>query len=304
MNAQSRRTRPSSNTIKLLALLAMMSAVPALAGADPAPAQPSRVPKVQIAILLDNSGSMEGLINQARSQIWKLVNTFATAKRGGQRPRLELALYEYGDGVVRLSPFTNNLDKISEMLFSLGIRGGDEYCGQVIQNATRELEWSGNPDDLKLIYIAGNEPFTQGPVDFHTAIAQAKRKGITVNVIHCGGDEPTWRQGAVAAGGDYFMINQNATVATINAPQDAEIAALGAKLNSTYVGYGHQAKEAAVAQEAQDTNAAAAAPSVAAERAVSKASAMYDNSGWDIVDARKAGKKLEAMKDDELPAEM
>src|SRR5512146_1269393 len=142
MNAQSRRTKPSSNTIKLLALLAMMSAVPALA-ADPAPTPPSRIPKVQIAILLDNSGSMEGLINQARTQIWKLVNTFATAKRGGQRPRLELALYEYGDGVVRLSPFTNNLDKISEMLFNLGIRGGDEYCGQVIQRATQELEWSG-----------------------------------------------------------------------------------------------------------------------------------------------------------------
>jgi predicted nucleic acid-binding Zn ribbon protein len=100
------------------------------------------------------------------------------------------------------------------------------------------------------------------------------------------------------------MINHNATVATITAPQDAEIATLGAKLNSTYVGYGHKAKEAQAMQAAQDTNAAAAAPAAAAERAVSKASAMYDNSGWDVVDARKAGKKVEEMKDDELPAEM
>jgi len=112
-------------------------------------------------------------------------------KQNGVAPRLELALYEYGDGVKRLQPFTSELDRVSEKLFGISVHGGDEYCGQVIQAATNELEWSGDPDDLKLIYIAGNEPFTQGPVKPGSAIEAAKHKGITVNPIACGGDDPT-----------------------------------------------------------------------------------------------------------------
>jgi hypothetical protein len=93
----------------------------AFAGPNPQPQQPQqpartdeqghRIPKVQIAILLDNSGSMEGLINQARTEIWKVVNQFSTAKQHGVAPRLELALYEYGDGVRRLQGFTSGLDR-------------------------------------------------------------------------------------------------------------------------------------------------------------------------------------------------
>ena len=59
-------------------------------------AQPNR-PLVQLAILMDNSGSMEGLIDQARSELWKVVNEFVTAKRGDMRPTLQVALYHYGN---------------------------------------------------------------------------------------------------------------------------------------------------------------------------------------------------------------
>src|SRR5688572_26515942 len=194
-----------AGALKRAALAAVCLASVAFAGPNPqqqqqqqrphVDAQGKRIPKVQIAILLDNSGSMGGLINQARTEIWKVVNEFATAKQRGVRPRLEIALYEYGDGVRRLQPFTTELDRVSEKLFGIGVRGGDEHCGQVIQAATNELEWSGDPDDLKLIYIAGNEPFTQGPVKPAVAIEAAKRKGITVNPIHCGGDDASWKQG-------------------------------------------------------------------------------------------------------------
>src|SRR5688500_6199647 len=53
-------------------------------------------PKVQVAILLDTSGSMDGLIEQAKNQLWKIVNQFAQLKRDRRTPVLEVALYEYG----------------------------------------------------------------------------------------------------------------------------------------------------------------------------------------------------------------
>src|SRR5688500_10235204 len=56
----------------------------------------ARPPSVQIALLLDTSNSMDGLIEQAKSQLWKIVNEFITAKHGGLRPELQVALFEYG----------------------------------------------------------------------------------------------------------------------------------------------------------------------------------------------------------------
>ena len=268
-------------------------------------AEEERIPRVQIALLLDNSGSMQGLLNQARTQLWAVVNEFREAKQGGKAVRLELALYEYGDGVKRLSHFTTNLDALSEQLFGLDIRGGAEHCGEVIAKSVKELEWSRHPDDLKLIYIAGNEPFTQGPVDYREAIADAKKRGITVNTIHCGGDEPSWRDGAKLAQGGYFTINHNAQVAQVTAPQDAKLAQLSQELNRTYVGYGRQAEESKRRQERMDSASASAAPAAAAERAAAKASARYNNAEWDLVDATRDGKvKVEELSDDALPAEL
>jgi hypothetical protein len=71
-------------------------------------------PLVQIAVLLDTSGSMSGLIDQARAELWAIVNEFIFAKRGGVEPEVQVALYEYGkstlavtDGYIRqIVPFT------------------------------------------------------------------------------------------------------------------------------------------------------------------------------------------------------
>jgi hypothetical protein len=273
-------------------------------------------PRVQIALLLDTSSSMDGLIDQARRQLWQVVNTFAKARKGSQLAQLEIALYEYGKsslsqegGYIRqIVPFTTDLDKVSEELFALKTNGGDEYCGMVIQKATRNLEWSKAKGDLKLIYIAGNEPFTQGPVSYQTAIADAKERGITVNTIHCGsaqeGSSTGWAAAAKVAQGQALNIDQNRAVAYIAAPQDDEIARLGTELNKTYLGYGTKGKEAKMRQEAQDKNASMFAGS-AATRAVSKASRAYDNSGWDLVDGTKKGAvKLDDLKEEELPAEL
>ncbi|NJM38564.1 MAG: hypothetical protein HC845_12285 [Akkermansiaceae bacterium] len=88
---------------------------------DPAPPQN----KVQIALLLDTSNSMDGLIDQARTQLWKVVNTFVDAKRDGSAPFVEVALYEYGNNglhvgnsyIRQIEPLSRDLDEISRELF-------------------------------------------------------------------------------------------------------------------------------------------------------------------------------------------
>uniref|UniRef100_UPI00260707B4 VWA domain-containing protein n=1 Tax=uncultured Eudoraea sp. TaxID=1035614 RepID=UPI00260707B4 len=115
---------------------------------------------VKIALLLDTSNSMDGLINQAKAQLWDIVNQFSYAKCGsGHRPALQIALYQYGnDGlsskegyIQQVIGFSSDLDEISEKLFSLSTNGGEEYCGEVIQTSLRQLDWGKNPDNLKMI---------------------------------------------------------------------------------------------------------------------------------------------------------
>ncbi len=255
-------------------------------------------PTVKIALLLDTSNSMDGLINQAKSQLWDIVNQFTYAKCGNDgRPNLQIALYQYGNDnlgsqegyIQQVLGFSNDLDKISEKLFSLTTNGGEEYCGQVIHQSLRQLEWGKNPDDLKLIFIAGNEPFTQGKKDFRESVTNAKEKDIIVNTIFCGsysqGINTHWQEGALLTGGDYMAIDHNRQVVHIKTPYDEIIIDLNARLNNTYVSYGVQGATRRARQEVQDSEAMALEEVVAVKRAVSKSSSYYNNAEWDLVDA-------------------
>ncbi len=273
--------------------------------------------KIQVAILLDTSGSMSGLIDQARQQIWKMVNELATTKYEGVSPDFELALYEYGNDQVesqsnwvrQILPLTTDLDAISEELFALNTDGGNEYCGAVIQQSLIDLRWSNNPNDLKIIFIAGNEPFTQGPIDYATSCRSAIEKSILVNTIFCGnekqGIQSKWKDGADLADGKFLTINHNAAIAYIAAPQDQKIALLNDSLNATYIGYGNQGAINKSRQVAQDVQAYSYDASNKVERTLSKASEFYSNSHWDIVDAVEEDEEIiSELTEEELPEEL
>ncbi|MDD5629230.1 MAG: FlgO family outer membrane protein [Elusimicrobia bacterium] len=287
----------------------------------PPVAQPGVKPLVQLAVLLDTSNSMDGLISQAKNQLWQIINEFGAAEKGGGSPTVQVALYEYGnsrlsagEGYIRqVLPFTSDLDRVSEELFGLRTNGGDEYCGWVIRDAVNSLQWDKHADVYKAIFIAGNEPFTQGRVDYHESVAAAARKGIVVNTIFCGGRQEgaamQWQAGAQLGGGDYANIDQAAAVVSITAPQDVEIQRLSAQLNSTFIAYGDKGRKAMARQEAADRAAfaAPAAAGVATQRSLAKAGAQYSNQAaeWDAVSAMESGKLSAAeMKADALPSEM
>ncbi len=273
--------------------------------------------KIQVALLLDTSNSMDGLIDQAKSRLWNIVNTLTTLKYKSEQPAIEIALYEYGNnalsqqsGYIRqLTPLTTDLDAISEMLFALKTWGGSEYCGAVISDAVNKLDWGSQLSDMKLIYIAGNEEFNQGEVDYKTSVTTALGKDIFVNTIYCGdyqtGIRELWKDGADRGKGKYFNINSNEKVRYIATPYDDRISQCNEKLNATYIAYGSMAESKKLNQAAQDKNAATVSSSNYAERVVSKSKAVYKNDSWDLVDKAKTDSKaLAKVKKEELPAEL
>ncbi|MBN2050388.1 MAG: hypothetical protein JW760_08105, partial [Spirochaetales bacterium] len=274
-------------------------------------------PLIQLALLLDTSNSMDGLINQAKSQLWKIVAETGRLHRESRKPVLQVALYEYGNdnlsamsGYIRqVSSFTTDLDYISSCLFGLLTYGGSEYCGQVIRRSVRDLDWDRNPDTLKLIFIAGNEPFTQGDVNYVRAVNESVDRDILVNTIFCGdyreGVQTKWKHGADIAGGRYMSINSDYEEVYIQAPQDERIGELNSLLNATYLGYGLQGDSKKEMQEEQDVNAAHMSQGSLLERARVKASPSYANSSWDLVDAYASGEVTpSAVPEEALPEEM
>lgn len=276
----------------------------------------SKDTKIQVAILLDTSGSMSGLIEQAKSRLWNIVNTLTTLKYQGKSPVIEIALYEYGsynryagDYIRQITPLTTDLDLISQELFALSTGGSEEFCGTVISRATSELEWGGNESDMKLIYIAGNEIFEQGRISYKTSIPKALNKNIYINTIHCGdmqtGIRDLWKDAANRGKGKFFNIDHNARVRYIETPYDDRISHCNEKLNETYIGYGSIGSVRKETQMQQDVNAKSISSANYAERAVSKSKSAYSNSAWDLVDKVKDDKEaLSKIKESELPKEL
>jgi hypothetical protein len=186
----------------------------------------------------------------------------------------------------------SDLDSLSQNLFSLKTNGGEEYCGQAIYSSINELQWDASSESYKVIFIAGNEDFLQGNVQYTKACVAAKEKGVIVNTIYCGdkmqGIREHWNLAGQCGNGSYTNINQNAREQEIPTPYDSVLYALNTKLNGTYIGYGAQAQYFAANQSKVDAMNYSTSKSAGLKRiSVKGKKQLYKNAQWDLVDAAK-----------------
>jgi hypothetical protein len=283
-------------TKKIAAIMLLLNAT--LSTAQPVISEIPSKKKIQVLICLDVSGSMSGLIGQAKDQLWNMVSVMGKAKNNDETPEIEIALYEYGrpsNGVhtgyvKRINGFTSDLDLLSKNLFGLTIDGGDEFCGHVMYTALSELNWDPSPQNYKVLFIAGNEDFFQGNTHYTKACQLAAQKGVIINTIYCGnrqaGIAEHWDKGAECSQGSFTNIDHNATVADIATPYDSTLFVLNKQLNTTYVSYGEQGSTNLDRQNEVDELNETKNKSAALKRVSVKGSkSLYNNSSWDLVDA-------------------
>lgn len=297
--------------MRFIATTLLLGALLTPAGADETAQKAVQPRTIDLAICLDTSNSMDGLIDAARRKIWAIVNDLALAK---PTPRLRVAVLAYGNdhydqgaGWVKVQEtFTEDLDHVSKTLFGLTTQGGTEYVGRVLQSALT-LPWQEDKSALKLIIVSGNESAAQDPtVDYRQMCRAAIARGIMINPIYCTRPENvagTWKEIARLSDGHYAAIDQNRTI-DIASPFDARLAELSTAINATYVAFGRQGLEGKLRQEAADSEAKRLSGGSAADRAQSKAGALYRNS-WCLADNYKRGSiKLEEIKQEDLPEEL
>ncbi|MBT3221337.1 MAG: VWA domain-containing protein [Proteobacteria bacterium] len=265
---------------------------------DPKPTprpQPVKTRPVDIVICLDNSGSMEGLIDSARAKLWEIVNEVLVVEPNAQ---LRVGLISFGspiDGVevsgwvVKQMDLTNDLDTLYAKMMALKTDGGEEYVGWAIHDAVEKMAWSTKANAAHLVYVAGNESADQGrdSFNFRHVSTQAREKKILISTIFAGnvqtGRDLKWGAVAKNGGGTYAAIDMNAGIKQIVTPQDKALIELNEALNGTYIPYGSRGEAGLENQIAQDNNSDQT--SSLTTRVSTKGSSAYVNPFWDLVDA-------------------
>ncbi len=272
---------------------------------------------IDLVICLDTSGSMEGLIDSARARLWDIVNSLAKAR---PLPQLRVGLITYGspsrstaaNGWLALQTnLTSDLDSVYAKMMSLNTNGGEEYVGWALRRAIDWMQWSGDPHALKLVFIAGNESADQASnvFNFRYVAEDAKSRGIIINSIYCGdrqmGVREQWEHVAACGGGSFSAIDMHCGTVQVETPHDKLLIELNMKLNATYVPYGPSGEAGHRRQHEQDENSQRLGVASSASRVGAKATALYENSGWDLVDGVKNKTvAIDDLKDSDLPAAM
>jgi hypothetical protein len=236
-------------TIALLSLALAVSTTAVASTPRPMPAGP----RIEVAFVLDTTGSMGGLIEGAKRRIWSIARRIG---EGRPRPDLRMALVGYrdlGDAyVTRTYDFTRDMDEVSGRLAELRAEGGGdgpEHVSAALHDAVHRLTWSSDRS-LRMIVLVGDAPphiDYQDGFDYRRHVGEARQKGIVVESIQCGDDAQTaqvWREIAAAGAGQYARIDAQGGMPVRVTPVDAELARLNSEIASTVVAGGTTAERA------------------------------------------------------------
>lgn len=282
-------------------------------------------PEIEVAFVLDTTGSMGGLLEGAKQKIFSIASRIA---KGKPSPHLKIALVAYrdvGDAyVTKRFDLSDDLDSVFAELRKLQADGGGdspEHVGRGLGEAVSLLKWNQNREVMKVIFLVGDAPPAQreSEWDFKLWSKRAKERHIVVNTVRCGGDSSTevsWRYVAKLTDGTFDSIDAAGGMVAVATPFDEELSRVNAELASKTLYAGRKEaqamnRERATAMKGMSAEAAAdrisymkssrgagmSAPSAAA---VSSAPATVGGA-VDLVEKPTA---LASIKDDELPEEL
>jgi hypothetical protein len=257
-------------TVALLALALAVSG-PNVAAAPPTA---KAGPRIEVAFVLDTTGSMSGLIEGAKRRIWSIARRIG---EGRPRPDLHIALVGYRDlgdvYVTRTHDFTSDMDDVFGRLSAFRAEGGGdgpEHVSAALHDAVHRLTWSSGRG-LRMIVLVGDAPphvDYQDGFDYRRHVREARQRGIVVESVQCGEDEQTavvWREIAAVGEGTYARIDAQGGMPVRITPADAELSRLNAEMASTVVAGGSVAQRRDT--EAKLARRRAMAAPVAAEAA-------------------------------------
>ena len=272
-------------------------------------------PRVEVAFVLDSTGSMGGLIEGAKQKIWSIANNIIAQK---PTPEVRIGLITYRDRgdeyVTRRFDLTDDIDTVFRNLQSFVADGGGddpESVNQALHEAVTDLSWSADHAVLKIIFLVGDYPPHMDyaeDVQYPVTCRQAAKREIIIDTVQCGDVEGTrtvWQDIARKAEGSYVALAQSGNMVAVTTPYDDDIARASAEIGGTMVAYGERERQ----EEARSkvSSAAAAPATVAADRAaynLATGGKAIQGAGDLVADISEGKVDMAKLKKEELPPEM
>lgn len=300
--------------------IALAGAV-AVAAAGPLASHAAAKPVVEVAFVLDTTGSMGPLIEGAKRKIWSIATSIVDCSPQAEIRMGLVAYRDIGDAyVTKTYDLTTDIQDLYANLLALKAQGGGDWpesVNEALHVGVTKLGWSEGADTTRIMFLVGDAPphmdYAQD-TKYPEVLEIARKKGLIVNAVQAGGARDTervWRSIAQLGGGDYIPIPQDGgKVVIIETPFDTEIIELQGHINGTVIPYGSRTEQAKVGEKQRQVAAAprAAASEMASyfnKRAKAGGSAEAVSGRGDLVaDVATGRQKIDAVKDDELPEAM
>lgn len=274
--------------------------------------------RIEVAFVLDTTGSMAGLIDGAKRKIWSIANTIVDVNPDADIRMALVAYRDRGDEyVIKSYDMSADVQGLYGKLIKLEADGGGdtpESVNEALDESVRKLKWTKNDNTKRIIFLVGDAPPHMdypNTWQYPQILKRAKEDKITVNTIQAGDDSDTtkvWREMAQLGHGRYMAIPQDGgNITVIETPFDKEIIIVQQNIDKTILPYGSRTVQAELQSKMDAKAAAPAAVQVDNSRYYSKKGGVKEivTGGGDLIaDVRNGKQKLADVKDVELPAHM
>ncbi|MCE1237981.1 MAG: VWA domain-containing protein [Hyphomicrobiales bacterium] len=276
--------------------------------------------RIEIAFVLDTTGSMSGLIDGAKRKIWGIADA---VRRLHPNAEIRIGLVAYRDRgdayVTDKTDLSTDISAVYGKLLEFRAQGGGDWpesVNEALSVAVNGLSWTAGADARRLVFLVGDAPphmdYPQD-VPFTDTLKIAEGKGLVVDALQCGtaaDTELAWKTIAQLGHGRYAQIPQSGGVVQISTPWDEEIVQIQIKLNRTIVPYGTLHRQSEVKAKAARVEAAPApaASDMASYNVRAGSSAerakVVTGEGDLVADAIAGRVDAKSVKREELPSEL
>ena len=164
--------------IGIAASLALLQAsVSTLAGGRP------KAKCIEVAFVLDTTGSMAGLIDGAKRKIWSIANSIVDVNPDTEIRMALVAYRDLGDDyVVKSFEMNGDIQGLYGNLLKFQADGGGdtpESVNEALDVAVNDIQWSGRDDVRRIVFLVGDAPphmdYGNGPT--YDEVIRGARRG-------------------------------------------------------------------------------------------------------------------------------
>lgn len=264
--------------------------------------QENKSTPIDIVFIVDISSSTTGLLSSVRNNFWEINNDISRLK---PNPDYRIGLMLLGrpsfkeeNAYIKIaSDLTTDIDFVANEMFIIkdNATKGKVYFGNAIKETVEQMSWTKDNNALKLIFLVGNGPLSNG-YNYQKAAEAAVKKGIKIYSLYFPNitsprDQAEWQDLAKVGNGEFFSISltKGSNIVFEKTYNNDLLVEANSAINSTYIYYGEHGKERFETQDRLDILTGSVSDWETEARSFLKATTLYQgkNASWDLVDLSK-----------------